>query len=176
MHAHRPNVRERVKNRRLLTNIEDVIRALNQRTGILRCLAYHIPQRDLIQVAESICTSKLRYGFAAYGIPRVRDDDPKRRSMQDLQVSQNEVDRVLTRCKIIERVTVHHLLEKASMTAVNRMAAETIIMEMWCTMGGNSVEKESLEVISSMSTLETRSGTEGKLQGEHPQHAWCTMV
>jgi hypothetical protein len=85
-------------------------------------------------VAEGICTSKLRYGLAAYGIPRVRDDDPKRRSMQDLQVSQNEVARNLTRCKRSDRVTVHHLLENAGMTS-----AATFIMEMWRSMGGNSV-------------------------------------
>jgi hypothetical protein len=70
----------------------------------------------------------------------------------------------LTRCKISERVTVHHLLEKAGMTSVNRMAATTIIMEMWRTMGGNSVEKKSLALISSLSTLMTRSRTEGKLE------------
>jgi hypothetical protein len=29
-------------------------------------------------------------GIAAYGIPREKDDEPKRRSMQNLQVSQNE--------------------------------------------------------------------------------------
>jgi hypothetical protein len=68
-------------------HIEDVIRALNQRTGILRRLAYHIPQRYIIQVAEGLCTSKLRYDLVAYAIPRVKDDDPKQRSMQDLQVS-----------------------------------------------------------------------------------------
>jgi hypothetical protein len=82
---------------------------------------------------------------------RVKDKDPKRRSMQDLQVSQNEVARVLTKCKRSDRVTVHHLLEKAGMTSVNRIAAGTILIEMWRTMGGNSVDKESLATIKSTS-------------------------
>jgi hypothetical protein len=48
-----------------------------------------------------------------------------------------------------DSVTVHHLLEKAGMTSVNRMAAAAIIMEMWRTMGGNSIEKENMAAISS---------------------------
>jgi hypothetical protein len=67
----------------------------------------------------------------AYGNPRVKDDYPKQRGMQDLQVSQNEVARVLTRCKRSDWVTVHHLLKKAGTTSVNRMAAATTIIEMW---------------------------------------------
>jgi hypothetical protein len=86
------------------------------------------------------------------------------------------VARVLTRCKRSDRVTVHHLLEKAGMTSVNRMAAATILMEMWRTMGDNSVEKESLAAIRSTSTLVTLSRTEGKLKVGHPQHALRTMV
>jgi hypothetical protein len=48
------------------------------------------------------------------------------------------------RTRIDRRSIFHHLLEKAGMTSVNRMVAETIIMEMWRTMGGDSLEKESL--------------------------------
>jgi hypothetical protein len=58
-------------------HIEEVIRAINTKTGILGCLAYHISHRDLKQVAEGICTSKLRYGLAAYGIPQVKVNEPK---------------------------------------------------------------------------------------------------
>jgi hypothetical protein len=56
---------------------------------------------------------------------------------------------------------VHYLLEKAGMTFVNKRAAATILMEMWRTMGVNSVEKESLTAIST-SSLVTRSRTGGK--------------
>jgi hypothetical protein len=76
-------------------------------------------------VAEGICTSKLKYGdygLAAYGIPRVKDDEPKQRSMQNLQVSQNKVARVLTRCKRSDRVPV----QRAGITSGNRMTVATI--------------------------------------------------
>jgi hypothetical protein len=54
------------------------------------------------------------------------------------------------------------------MTSVNRMAAATVLMEMWRTMGGNSVEKENLSAINSTPTLVRRSRTEGKLEVETP--------
>jgi hypothetical protein len=114
-------------------HIEDVIKTLNQRTGILHCLVYRLPQPPERSYKSGrrhlLIKAKVWYGLAANNIPRVRDNDPKRRSMQDLQVSQNEVARVLTRFKRCDRVTVHHLLEKAGMTSVKRMAAETILVE-----------------------------------------------
>jgi hypothetical protein len=48
--------------------------------------------------------------------------------MQDLQVSSNEVVRVLPRCKINNRLTAHHLLEGAGMISVNRMSAAAILI------------------------------------------------
>jgi hypothetical protein len=51
------------------------------------------------------------------------------------------------------------------------MAAETILMEMWGTMGGKSVEKESLAAISMQYVnlnLVTKSRTEGKLEAGTP--------
>jgi hypothetical protein len=59
------------------------------------------------------------------------------------------------------------------MTSVNKMAAGTILIEMWRTMGGNSVEKESLVAIKNTLTLVTRSRTEGKLEVGAP--STCSM-
>jgi hypothetical protein len=57
-------------------HMEALTKSLQQRTGLLQQLSHHIPKKELRLVAEGICISKLRYGLAAYGIPRMSQDEP----------------------------------------------------------------------------------------------------
>jgi hypothetical protein len=111
------------------SHLEQVKKSLGQRTGLLRRLSHHVPRRELRQVAEGICLSKIRYGLAAYGVPQQSEDKPHKEMMQSLQVKQNEIARVLTGSRRRDIVPVLDLLERTGMMSVNQMAAETILME-----------------------------------------------
>jgi hypothetical protein len=101
-------------------------------------------------VAEGICISKLRYGLAAYGIPRMSQDEPRRALMQDLQVQQNDIARVLTGSRRSDKVPVAVLLKNAGMTSVNLMLAETILMETWRLLNGDSADKTKMTFYNSV--------------------------
>ena len=60
---------------------------LKQRLGLLRRIKYKIDNGKLQIVAEAIINSKIRYGIAVYGRPRLNNGDPHCADMQKLQVS-----------------------------------------------------------------------------------------
>jgi hypothetical protein len=114
--------------------------SFDQRTGLLRRLSHHVLRRELRQVAEGICLSKLWYGLASYGVLRQSEDKPNKGMMQSLQAKQNEIARVLTGSRRRDSVPVLDLL-KTGMMSVNQMAAETILMETWRLLNGESADK-----------------------------------
>jgi hypothetical protein len=120
--------------------VEQVKMSFDQRTGLLRRLSHHVLRRELRQVAEGICLTKLCYGLAAYGVLRQSEDKPNKGMMQSLQAKQNEIARVLTGSRRRDSVPVLDLL-KTGMMSVNQMAAETILMETWRLLNGESADK-----------------------------------
>jgi hypothetical protein len=153
-------------------HMEALTKSLQQRTGLLRRLSHHIPKKELRLVAEGICISKLRYGLAAYGIPRMSQDEPRRALMQDLQVRQNDIARVLTGSRRSDKVPVAVLLKNAGMTSVNLMVAETILMETWRLLNGDSADKTKMTSYNSVCPMTTRARMGGKLELGEPLNSF----
>jgi hypothetical protein len=74
----------------------------------------------------------------------------------------------LTGSRRRDRVPVLYLLEKTGMMSVNQMAAETILMETWRLLNGESADKMRMTSYSSVSSMMTRVRGEGRLEVEAP--------
>lgn len=109
--------------------------------------------------------SKLRYGLAAFGTPRLSDTDPLTDTMSHLQKKQNEVLRVISGTRRTDRKSVTNLLMESKMVSVNRMAAETILKETWNIMNSEDSELRS-EMChkTNLSEVHTRAKHNGLLE------------
>ena len=68
------------------THVDKLIPVLKQRLGILRRIKHKIEPSKMKIIAESIFTSKIRYGLAVYGTPKFdfQSDDPMDSGLQKL--------------------------------------------------------------------------------------------
>ena len=77
-------ISENQKWSKQITRTGGVISALNQRNFLIRRLSNHINKSQLEKVADSIWTSKMRYGLQLYGPVRKLIEDPQNGDMEKL--------------------------------------------------------------------------------------------
>ena len=83
------------------------------------------------KVADSLWTSKARYGLQLYGQVRQSDEDVHSGSLEKLQKCQNNLLRTLENVRIKDRVSIKSMLEKNDMLSINQMHAQVKLTEMW---------------------------------------------
>ena len=85
-----------------------VISSLNQRLFLIKRFKHQVNPKQLQKVANSIWTSKLRYGLQIYSKVRTQDDIPNNASMEALQKAQNKILRVLEGVYLRDRVSTNY--------------------------------------------------------------------
>ena len=68
-----------------------LLSSLNSRLFMIKRLRNEINRESLIKIADSLYTSKLRYGLGLFGKIRWRDDDVTTNEFKDIQKNQNNV-------------------------------------------------------------------------------------
>jgi hypothetical protein len=119
-------------------------------------------QKQDKKIAKGISISKIRYCPAAYGTPRIGEDKPQNKTMAELEVKQNSIMRISTGHRRSKHISKLQLLEETGMTSINRMAAATLLREMWRVLRGDLEERRMITATSSMSTMMTRSKATAK--------------
>ena len=94
------NISENQKWTKQISGTNGVISALNQRNYLIRRLANHVNKEQLKKVADSIWTSKLRYGLQLYGPVRKSNLDPQSCELEKLQIAQNNMLRNLENVRV----------------------------------------------------------------------------
>ena len=87
-----------------------VISNLNSRLYLLRRLARAISSDRLRRIADSLYTSKIRYGVQLYGKVRLTESDPTDTLIKSLQTTQNKFARFIHGSTLLDRINTHHLL------------------------------------------------------------------
>ena len=87
--------------------------------------------KQLKKVADSIWTSKLRYGLQLYGQVRKSNLDPQSCELKKLQIAQNNMLRNLENVRVKDKVSIKSLLDKNQMLSVNQTMAQIKLTEMW---------------------------------------------
>ena len=116
------------------THISDkggVVSSLNKRFYLISRLKNHLNKKSLVRIAESIFTSKLRYGLQLMGKIRWSDSDPKNQELMSIQRVQNRMTRLLNSVKISDKVNTKTLLANINGLSVNQLNAQIKLTEMW---------------------------------------------
>ena len=108
-----------------------MLSSLNQRLFMIRRLKNSLKHSGLKKVADSLFTSKLRYGLQLMGQIRWSDSDAQPVLMDKLQKSQNKLLRFLNETYIKDRVSSKSMLVKHKMLSVNQINAQMKLTEIW---------------------------------------------
>ena len=87
-----------------IQGIGGVISNLNSRLYLLRRLARSISNDRMKRIADSLYTSKVRYGVQLYGKVRLGDLDPTDTLLDSLQTTQNKFARVIHGSILMDRI------------------------------------------------------------------------
>ena len=146
-----------------ITGKGGVIPSLNSRLYMLKRIKNNINQNKLKKVADSIWTSKLRYGLQLYGAVRTKDSDPTNGLMTKLQVTQNKLLRVLENVNLADGIHTKTLLENQNMLSVNQLAGQIKLNEMWKATNVKNYAIKVNKQTTAPNGRATRGDTSGKL-------------
>ena len=116
------------------------------------------------KIADSIWTSKLRYGLQLYGPVRQQISDPQSILMEKLQIAQNNMLRTLEKVRVKDKVSIKSLLEKNNMLSVNQTVAQIKLTEMWKCKNVDSYPLHPPIVNPTENGISTRNATSEKFQ------------
>jgi len=151
---------------------EDILPSINQRIGLLKRLSHQIPRKYLPQIANSIITTKARYGLAIFGSVRLCEEDPKVGFQQGIQVALNTAMRIVSGKRLIDRIPVESLSEATGIRSLNRMCTEDRLMMMWKSSGNIELPMGKIfDKNCGHPSMASRSKSNGKL----PESARTTM-
>ncbi len=105
--------------------------SLNQRLFMVKRISNHISKNKLCKVVDSLSTSKLRYGLQLCIKVRLTEEHPKSLYMTMVQRSLNKMLRILDGALVSDRKSTKALLDNQKMLAVNQIAAQIKLTEMW---------------------------------------------
>ena len=101
-----------------------VMSALSQRLYLIRRLKNQVSQERLSKIADSLWTSKARYGLQLYGQVRQTEEDVVTGTLDNLQKAQNNMLRTLENVRIKDRVSIKSMLLKNNMLSINQLNAK----------------------------------------------------
>ena len=83
-----------------------------------------ISKEALIKVADSLFMSKVRYGLQLLGRVRISDTDTVNKELEDIQLVQNRLVRILNDKRISDRIRTSVLLANVNMASINQTHAQ----------------------------------------------------
>ena len=95
-----------------------VINSLNQKIFMILRLRNSLNIKSLVKIADSIFTSKIRYGVQLLGKVRLNESDPTNNDLKAIQVVQNKLARILNGVKLSDKICSKILLTKLNMLLV----------------------------------------------------------
>ena len=108
-----------------------VISSLNSRLYLLRRLGRAISSDRLRRIADSLYTSKIRYGLQLYGKVRLSENDATESLLDSLQVSQNKFARFIHGSTLLDKINTRTIFNETKLLSVNQIMAQIKLAEVW---------------------------------------------
>ena len=108
-----------------------VISNLNLRLYLLRRLAWSISNDRLRRIADSLYTSKIRYGVQLYGKVRLTVTEPTDSLIEGLQITQNKFARFIHGSSLLDRSNTSTIYKETQLFSVNQIMAKIKLLEVW---------------------------------------------
>ena len=97
---------------------------LNARLYLLRRLARAISKDRLRRIADSLYTSKIRYGLQLFGKVRQIESDPTEALLESLQITQNKFARFLHGSTLLDRINTKTIFKETNLLSINQLNAQ----------------------------------------------------
>jgi hypothetical protein len=149
---------------------EEVLKCLNQRLYIIHRLTEVLPKAQLKIVGEALFNSKIRYGIAVYGGVRLEESESVHHYMQQLQIMQNKMMRVILKKRLADHIPVRKLLEETGFLSVNQMSVQHVLNETFKIVRYDTVPYISKLFQKQESVYQTRAQEQGGLRKEISRH------
>jgi hypothetical protein len=141
-----------------------IIPNLNKRLFQLRRLRNHLSEDSIKKVADSIYTSKIRYGLQLCSKVRWSDSETRDGVMEQLQKTQNKLFRFLNKTKISDKIRTSEIMEKLNLLSINQINAQIKLMETWKALNNDKDNQiKSLKIINKKEERNSRSASNGNL-------------
>ena len=121
-------------------------------------------------MADSLFTSKLRYGLQLIGKVRLNENYVKDQDIMALQKMQNKVLRLLNNVSLEDMISSVKLAERVGYLSVNQINAQTKLTKFWKF---NNIQNYPFNIKSAPEislSRESRSMSDGKLYEVHGSH------
>ena len=84
-------------------------------------------------VAEGLVMAQIRYCLNVYACDNIRIEatDPKNKMMEELQVIQNKMLRIILNKNLKDRVSISSMLKETKMLSVNQIACLSTMIDTW---------------------------------------------
>ena len=84
-----------------------------------------------MKVADSVYTSKIRYGIQLMGKVRTTKEDPTNSLLKKVQVAQNKFARFMAGKSLIDKINTEKILIDIKLLSVNQLNAQIKLQEVW---------------------------------------------
>ena len=101
---------------------------LTSKLFTIKRLSSEISSDRLKRVADSLYTSKARYGLQLFGKVRINDEDSTNVLLNSLQ---NKYARFLSGKKLTDKITTKKILSDLKIISINQMSAQIKLTEVW---------------------------------------------
>ena len=108
-----------------------MVSALNSRLFLIKRLSNYISKKRLMKVADSVYTSKIRYGIQLMGKVRTTKEDPTNSLLKKVQVAQNKFARFMAGKSLIDKINTEKILIDIKLLSVNQLNAQIKLQEVW---------------------------------------------
>ena len=115
-------------------------------------------------MADSIFTSKIRYGLQLLGKVRWTNEESTQGDLSAIQKVQNKMVRLLNGVQIVDKISTKKLLTNVNMLSVNQMNAQIKITEVWKAVHDINHPLKIEKVVHEASSCLTRSVVNGDLR------------
>ena len=141
-----------------------LLSSLNSRLFMIKRLRNELNKESIIKIADSLYTSKLRYGLALYGKIRWSEEESKMQELKDIQKNQNKLLRHLNNTKVSDKISTKSILEKFNMMSVNQLNASIKLCDMWKAVNVEDYPTKVNKITPLNNAAMTRASTNGKLK------------
>ena len=84
-----------------------------------------------MKVADSLYTSKIRYGIQLMGKVRTAAEDPKNNLLKKIQVTQNKFARFMAGKSLLDKISMEKILGDIKILSINQLNAQSNLQAVW---------------------------------------------
>ena len=114
-----------------INGVGGTVKSLNSRLYLLKRLSKSISKERLRRVADSLYTSKIRYGIQLFGMVRLKEDDVMDPLMKRLQSTQNKFARFINGSTLKNKISTKSIFKSHNLLSVNQINAQVKLQEVW---------------------------------------------